>query len=127
MKSGDDDSDGLRPENFQRYLDEIDFIKKEVFKFVDRFFSELSLEFVNMWENYLLRFTSGAALIERIDQLIKWIKPYTTLEDSKPAGVEIAKMFIGENFDEKVEELINKPVLQKTSVVVPECPRIVIN
>jgi hypothetical protein len=33
-----------------------------------------------MWENYLLKFTTGGALIERTDQLMKWIKPYTVLE-----------------------------------------------
>jgi hypothetical protein len=100
----------LHPENFQRYLDEIDFIKKEVFKFVDRFFSELSLEFVNMWEAYLLKFTTGAVLVERIEQLIKWIRPYTGLEGSKSATIEMAKMYVSENFEDKVNELMQKSV-----------------
>jgi hypothetical protein len=116
----------LHPENFQRYLDEIDFIKKEVFKFVDRFFSELSLEFVNMWEAYLLKFTTGAVLVERIEQLIKWIRPYTGLEGSKSATIEMAKMYVSENFEDKVNELMQKSV-QKDLEAIPECPRVIIN
>ena len=66
---------------------------------MDRFFSELSLEFVNMWEAYLLKFTTGAVLVERIDQLIKWVKPYTNIDTSKSQTIEMAKMYISENFD----------------------------
>ena len=66
---------------------------------MDRFFSELSLEFVNMWEAYLLKFTTGAVLVERIDQLIKWVKPYTNIDTNKSQTIEMAKMYISENFD----------------------------
>lgn len=44
----------------------MEFVKKEVIKTIERYFNELSLEFINMWEIYLLRFSTGAALIERI-------------------------------------------------------------
>lgn len=93
---------------------------------MDRFFSELSLEFVNMWEAYLLKFTTGAVLVERIEQLIKWIKPYTTMEATKSPTIEMAKMYISENFDDKVSELMQKSVQQDLESV-PECPRVVIN
>lgn len=77
---------------------------------MDRFFSELSLEFVNMWEAYLLKFTTGSMLLERIEQLMKWIKPYANVDGQKPQGVEFAKAFISEGFEDKVEELLAKSV-----------------
>ena len=41
-------------------------MKKETLKVVEKFFSEISLELVNMWEFYLKRYSS---LDENLDQL----------------------------------------------------------
>lgn len=48
----------LHPEKFQQQLDEISFMKKETLKVVEKFFSEISLELVNMWEVYLKKYSS---------------------------------------------------------------------
>jgi uncharacterized protein (DUF2236 family) len=84
------------------------------------------MEFINMWEAYLMKFTTGAVVIERIEQLINWIKPYTILNSTKPSTLTIAKTFINENFDDKVAEIMGKSVQQDLEIV-PECPRVVIN
>jgi hypothetical protein len=47
-------------------LDEISFMKKETLKVVEKFFSEVSLELVNMWEVYLKKYSSLDDNIERI-------------------------------------------------------------
>jgi archaellum component FlaC len=41
-------------------------MKKETIKVVEKFYSEISLELVNMWENYLKKYSS---LDENIEQL----------------------------------------------------------
>lgn len=51
-----------------------------------------------MWEIYLLRFSTGTALIERIEQLIKWLKPYTDLLDNHDL-VQKIKHYLGQNFE----------------------------
>ena len=48
----------LHPERFQQQLDEVSFMKKETLKVVEKFFSEISLELVNMWEYYLKKYSS---------------------------------------------------------------------
>lgn len=87
----------LHTEDFEKHLNEMEFVKKEVIKTVERYFNELSLEFINMWEIYLLRFSTGTALIERIEQLIKWLKPYTDLLDNSDL-VQRIKHYLGQNF-----------------------------
>ena len=49
----------LQTERFQKQLDEITSWKKQTFAIVDKFFEEISLEIVNIWEMYLKKF-SGA-------------------------------------------------------------------
>lgn len=94
---------------------------------MDKFFNELSLEFVNMWEGYLLKFTTGAMLVERIEQLLKWLKPYAEMEGGRAPGFEAVRMFVGEGYEDKAEELMRKSVKEQQKMEEPECPRVVIN
>jgi hypothetical protein len=71
----------VSPEAFEKHLNEIEFIKKEALATVERFFEELSLEFVSMWEEYLVKFSSGAAAIERMSALHLSLKKFTSEEE----------------------------------------------
>lgn len=44
-------------------------MKKETLKVVEKFFSEISLELVNMWEVYLKKYSSLDENIERLVEL----------------------------------------------------------
>ena len=100
-------------------------MKKEVIKTVERYFNELSLEFINMWEIYLLRFSTGTALIERIEQLIKWLKPYTDLLDNHDL-VQKIKHYLGQNFEERVDEIMKLSVDKRIDDI-PEPPVLSVN
>lgn len=53
-------------------------MKKETLKVVEKFFSEISLELVNMWEVYLKKYSSLDENIERLADLEKKVKPFTS-------------------------------------------------
>jgi hypothetical protein len=44
-------------------------MKKETLKVVEKFFSEISLELVNMWEVYLKKYSSLDENVERLVEL----------------------------------------------------------
>lgn len=48
------------------------------------------------------------------------------MDASKTPTIELAKMYISENFDDKVAELVQKSV-EKDLDAIPECPRVIIN
>ena len=75
-------------------------MKKETLKVVEKFFSEISLELVNMWEVYLKKYSSLDENIERLADLEKKVKPFTSSTNFRDSSTDLViREYISEDFE----------------------------
>jgi hypothetical protein len=90
---------------------------------VEKFFSELILEIVNIWETYLNKFSGVDSCIEHIDHIIEKVERFANKRKGEEK-VPFITNFYAFNIDREVEEC-RKQVEQSTqSSATPLCPDI---
>lgn len=102
-KGGSQDA-RLNPEKFQEQLNYISAMEKETIKIVEKFYSELSLELVNIWETYLNKFSNPENSLQQIGDLIAKLDRIKNAKHSQQEKPEFIANFHEENFEEEVEE-----------------------
>ena len=101
-------------------------MKKETLKVVEKFFSEISLELVNMWQVYLKKYSSLDENIERLADLQKKVKPFTSHGNFRDVPFDqMIREYIGEQFENEVKFMKDKFANRSKELKsIPQCPSI---